>query len=95
MFLKALIKNINFNLKKRLEKLEILFYMVILWPLRTLWRNLHIFKDILKFSIENKKIFRENCFENVVSEIHIKVLVFPYKPTKIMKVFMILVFSCF
>ena len=25
------------------------------WPLRTLWRNLHMFLDILEFKVENKK----------------------------------------
>ena len=39
------------------------------WPLRTLWRILHIFLDILEFTVEIlKKIFKENCFENVVSD---------------------------
>ena len=35
-----------------------------------MWRNLHMFLDILELRIENKKlIFRENCFENVVSDV--------------------------
>ena len=43
------------------------------WPLRTLGRNLRIFLDNLKFRVENEtKLFRENCFENVVSEIYQK-----------------------
>ena len=38
------------------------------WPLRTLWRNLHMFLDILEFWLENQNIFRENCFEKMVSD---------------------------
>ena len=38
-------------------------------PLLTLWHNLHMFLDILEFTVKNKKIFRENCFDNVVSHL--------------------------
>ena len=39
-------------------------------PLRTLRRRLHMCLDILKFRLQNKpKSFRENCFENAVSDL--------------------------
>ena len=65
--------------KTKLENLEIWFSGGIFWPLRTLWRILHILQGILKFSTEKKKnylgktvlnesqIFRKNCFENSTS----------------------------
>ena len=37
--------------------------------LGTLWRNLHMFLDILEFIVESKKLFRENSFENLVSDL--------------------------
>ena len=35
------------------------------WPLRTLGHNIHIFQDNFEFRVENKKMLRENCFENM------------------------------
>jgi hypothetical protein len=35
--------------------------------------HLHMFLDILEFTVENKKkLLSENCFENVVSEVYKK-----------------------
>ena len=34
-----------------------------------LWLQIQMFLDILEFRIENKKKFRENCFENLVSDL--------------------------
>ena len=40
------------------------------WLLRSLWCILHVFLNILELRIENKtQIFRENYFENVVSDL--------------------------
>jgi hypothetical protein len=61
-------RNIIFIWPKLLELTKIWFKGGIFWPLHSLWHNLHMFLDILKFWIE-KKIIRENCFGNVVSEI--------------------------
>ena len=53
------------------------------WPLRILWCNLHMFLEIFKIGVTNKtKIYRENCFNNVVSEIHKKNLFCPQNKTK-------------
>ena len=72
-FLKVKNSNQNFNLKESFEMFEIWIFMGWKWPLRTLWRILHMFLDILKFTVENKKkLLRENCFENVVSEFNKK-----------------------
>ena len=38
-----------------------------LWVLRTLWRNLHMFLEILEFRVDNKKSVQGNYFENLVS----------------------------
>ena len=45
-----------------------------LCPLRTLWHNLHMVLDIFECRVEKKtkKMFRDNCFENVGLEIHRK-----------------------
>ena len=43
------------------------FYALKSRPVIHLWRNLHMFLDILEFEVVNKKLFRENCFENMVS----------------------------
>ena len=50
--------------------LEIWFEGGIFWLLLTLWRNLHIFYDTSKFSIENKTKKFGKLFWNLVSEIH-------------------------
>ena len=47
---------------------EILTFMGVKRPLRTLWRNLHMFLDILEFTVANQKLFRKNYFENMVSD---------------------------
>ena len=39
------------------------------WPLRTLWRNLHMVLDILELTKEEKKEKKGNCFKNVVSDL--------------------------
>ena len=58
-------------------------------PLRTFWHNLHMFFDIIDFRVENnKKLFWENCFENLVSEIHKKNKLRPQNPPKIVDAFM-------
>ena len=47
-----------------------------------------MFFDILDFRVENnKKLFRENCFENLVSEIHKKNKLRPQNPPKIVDAF--------
>ena len=57
--------------------------------LRTLWRNLHMFLDILELGIENKKkIFKKNA----VSEIRKNDLFIPYNPSKIRNTFMFVIF---
>ena len=38
-----------------------------------------MFLDILEFRIENKKYFRENCFENVVSDLWKKKSLYVHK----------------
>ena len=61
------------------------------WPLRSLGRNLHIFQDNFEFRVEEeKKLIRENCFENVVSEIYQKNLFLAKNLPKILNVFMVL-----
>ena len=41
-----------------------------LLELHNLWRQIHMFLDILEFRIENKKKYLEkNCFGNVVSDL--------------------------
>ena len=60
------------------------------WPLRTLRRNLHMFLDIFGSRIENKqKMFRDNCFENLVSGIYKKNQFCPQNPLKIVNVFIV------
>ena len=72
-FLKVKNWNQNFTLKKSIEMLEIWTFMGKKWPLCTLWRILNMFLDIFEFTVENKtKLFRENCFENVVSDVNKK-----------------------
>ena len=45
--------------------------------------------------MENKKMFRETFFENLISEVHKKDLFCPYSPPKIRNDFKFLVFSFF
>ena len=54
-----------------------------------------MFLDILKFreGKEKKKLFSENCFKNVVSEIQKKNLFCPQNPPKIVDVFFFFFFS--
>ena len=46
-----------------------------------------MFLDILEFEIENIKTFWENCFENMLSEIHKNDLFCFYNPPKIRNAF--------
>ena len=47
-----------------------------------------MFLDFFEFKVENKQqLFRENCFDNVVSESYQKNLFGPQNPPKIVNVF--------
>jgi len=58
--------------------------------------HLRMFLDVLEFRVENKKkLFRENCFENLVSEINQKKSFCPQNPPKILNVFIVFCFCFF
>ena len=93
MFLKAWNENKSFNLRKKdWESLKCDFKGHILCPLRTLWRNLHLFQDILKFSIKNRRESLGKRFCQFGLRNSHKNKLCPYRPTKIMNVFMIFSF---
>ena len=68
-FLKAKKLNQNLIWKQVLKCLKFWLSWGKKWTLRTLWRILHMFLDILEFTVENKKKIIENCYKNIVSDV--------------------------